>query len=162
MYLSTLKLWNFRKYCEGPNGEPGLEVHFHEGVNVLIGENNSGKTAIVDAMLSNTSKNVSVYGHSLGGGLMQFACAGNSTTRVHGYGYNSAGLSASTCGILSKRGAYVQLNNIVFINASTDIVSKIGTFLGERVSVDTAGVNMMGAHKIETLNIKINTPMLYC
>ena len=41
---------------------------------------------IVDAMLSNTSKNVSVYGHSLGGGLMQFACAGNSTTRVHGYG----------------------------------------------------------------------------
>lgn len=50
MYLSTLKLWNFRKYCEGPNGEPGLEVHFHEGVNVLIGENDSGKTAIVDAI----------------------------------------------------------------------------------------------------------------
>lgn len=40
--------------------------------------------------------------------------------------------------------------------------SKIGTFLGERVSVDMAGVNMMGAHKIETLNMKINTPMLYC
>ena len=50
MYLSTLKLWNFRKYCEGPNGEPGLAVHFHEGVNVLIGENDSGKTAIVDAI----------------------------------------------------------------------------------------------------------------
>ena len=50
MYLSTLKLWNFRKYCEGPNGEPGLMVHFHEGVNVLIGENDSGKTAIVDAI----------------------------------------------------------------------------------------------------------------
>lgn len=50
MYLSTLKLWNFRKYCEGPNGEPGLVVHFHDGVNVLIGENDSGKTAIVDAI----------------------------------------------------------------------------------------------------------------
>ena len=50
MYLSTLKLWNFRKYCEGPDGKPGLEVHFHEGVNVLIGENDSGKTAIVDAI----------------------------------------------------------------------------------------------------------------
>lgn len=50
MYLSTLKLWNFRKYCEGPNGEPGLMVNFHEGVNVLIGENDSGKTAIVDAI----------------------------------------------------------------------------------------------------------------
>ena len=50
MHLSTLKIWNFRKYCEGPNGEPGLVVHFHEGVNVLIGENDSGKTAIVDAI----------------------------------------------------------------------------------------------------------------
>lgn len=50
MYLSTLKLWNFRKYCEGPNGEPGLVVRFHEGVNVLVGENDSGKTAIVDAI----------------------------------------------------------------------------------------------------------------
>ncbi len=50
MYLETLKLWNFRKYCAGDNNEPGLEVHFHEGVNVLIGENDSGKTAIVDAI----------------------------------------------------------------------------------------------------------------
>lgn len=50
MYLSTLKLWNFRKYVEKPDGKPGLEVHFHEGVNVLIGENDSGKTAIVDAI----------------------------------------------------------------------------------------------------------------
>lgn len=29
MYLSTLKLWNFRKYSEGPDGKPGLVVHFH-------------------------------------------------------------------------------------------------------------------------------------
>ena len=50
MYLSTLRLWNFRKYGEGSEGKPGLEVHFHEGVNVLIGENDSGKTAIVDAI----------------------------------------------------------------------------------------------------------------
>ena len=50
MYLSTLKIWNFRKYVEGANGAPGLEVHFHDGVNVLIGENDSGKTAIVDAI----------------------------------------------------------------------------------------------------------------
>ena len=50
MYLSTLKIWNFRKYGEGLDGEPGLEVHFYEGVNVLIGENDSGKTAIVDAI----------------------------------------------------------------------------------------------------------------
>ena len=50
MYLSTLKLWNFRKYGEGADGTPGLVIHFHKGVNVLVGENDSGKTAIVDAI----------------------------------------------------------------------------------------------------------------
>lgn len=50
MYLSTLKLWNFRKYSEGPNEAPGIEISFNKGVNVLIGENDSGKTAIVDAI----------------------------------------------------------------------------------------------------------------
>jgi putative ATP-dependent endonuclease of OLD family len=50
MYLSKLKLWNFRKYSTGKNGTPGLEINFHEGLNVLIGENDSGKTAIVDAI----------------------------------------------------------------------------------------------------------------
>lgn len=50
MYLSILRLWNFRKYCALADGKPGLEIHFQEGVNVLIGENDSGKTAIVDAI----------------------------------------------------------------------------------------------------------------
>ncbi len=50
MYLSILRLWNFRKYCVGTGDSPGLEVHFHEGLNVLIGENDSGKTAIIDAI----------------------------------------------------------------------------------------------------------------
>lgn len=55
MYLSELKLWNFRKYgtketVEFEQSEPGLTVHFHEGVNVIIGKNDSGKTAIVDAI----------------------------------------------------------------------------------------------------------------
>lgn len=50
MYLSILKLWNFRKYHAAADEKPGLEIHFQEGVNVLIGENDSGKTAIVDAI----------------------------------------------------------------------------------------------------------------
>ena len=40
----------FQEILRRPNGEPGLVVNFHEGVNVLIGENDSGKTAIVDAI----------------------------------------------------------------------------------------------------------------
>lgn len=58
MYLSELKLWNFRKFGGGgdiiTNGnkirKADLEVPFQNGLNVLIGENDSGKTAIIDAV----------------------------------------------------------------------------------------------------------------
>ncbi|GHV49093.1 hypothetical protein FACS1894181_06980 [Bacteroidia bacterium] len=54
MYLHELKLWNFRKYgIKGDtfeSSEPGLKVQFNQGVNVLVGENDSGKTTIVDAI----------------------------------------------------------------------------------------------------------------
>lgn len=53
MYLQNIKLWNFRKY--GSNEvfdltSPNLNLNFTKGVNVLIGENDSGKTAIIDAI----------------------------------------------------------------------------------------------------------------
>lgn len=54
MYLQKLKISNFRKY--GINGRtfdtalPGIEVQFNKGLNVLIGENDSGKTSIIDAI----------------------------------------------------------------------------------------------------------------
>jgi putative ATP-dependent endonuclease of OLD family len=58
MYLSELKLWNFRKYGNGQSiytsektlRQPDLTVPFVKGINVLIGENDSGKTAIIDAI----------------------------------------------------------------------------------------------------------------
>lgn len=54
MYLSCVKLWNFRKF--GKDGEeidlakPHLSVPFTQGVNLLVGENDAGKTAVVDAL----------------------------------------------------------------------------------------------------------------
>ena len=62
MYLREIKLWNFRKF--GSENSvfqeieddkialriPDLVVPFTKGLNVLIGENDSGKTAIVDAV----------------------------------------------------------------------------------------------------------------
>lgn len=52
MYIKTLKLWNFRKYgfLNDLNRDPDLTVPFNKGLNVLIGENDSGKTAILDAI----------------------------------------------------------------------------------------------------------------
>lgn len=52
MYISELKLWNFRKYGDTifDIAHPHLVVPFKRGMNVLIGENDSGKTAIIDAL----------------------------------------------------------------------------------------------------------------
>lgn len=53
MYLSNLKLWNFRKFGKDNNFDlniPHLIVNFNKGLNVLIGENDSGKSAIIDAI----------------------------------------------------------------------------------------------------------------
>lgn len=56
MFLSELKIWNFRKYgCgeldpETNKVKPGLHVTFNSGLNLIVGENDSGKTAIIDAI----------------------------------------------------------------------------------------------------------------
>jgi len=52
MYISELRLWNFRKYGndEWDLTKPHLVVPFNSGTNVLIGENDSGKSAIIDAI----------------------------------------------------------------------------------------------------------------
>lgn len=49
MIISQLSLSNFRKFKCIENA-PGLIVTFHKGLNALIGENDSGKTAIIDAI----------------------------------------------------------------------------------------------------------------
>lgn len=43
MYISDLYIVNFRKYEK-------LDVKFNKDLNVIVGENNSGKTAIIDAI----------------------------------------------------------------------------------------------------------------
>lgn len=43
MYLEQFKIKNFRTIDD-------LSLTFNKGLNILIGENNSGKTAIVDAL----------------------------------------------------------------------------------------------------------------
>lgn len=49
MIISDLKIYNFRRF-KSVNGAPGLHITFHKGLNALIGENDSGKTAVVDAL----------------------------------------------------------------------------------------------------------------
>lgn len=50
MIVSELKLYDFRCFGSVKCGELGFSVTFHQGLNALIGENDSGKTAIIDAL----------------------------------------------------------------------------------------------------------------
>ena len=51
MYLAQINIWNFRKYgCDNISENPGLSVNFNKGLNLLVGENDSGKTTIVDSI----------------------------------------------------------------------------------------------------------------
>ena len=55
MYLSNLKLWNFRTFgCSETlpieTAQPHLNLVLNPGLNVLIGENDAGKSAIIDAI----------------------------------------------------------------------------------------------------------------
>ncbi|SHN24205.1 ATP-dependent nuclease [Gracilibacillus kekensis] len=50
MYLKQLSLSNFRQFGVNENEEPGVTVDFNPNMNVLVGENDSGKTAIIDAI----------------------------------------------------------------------------------------------------------------
>ncbi|MEK5476122.1 AAA family ATPase [Paenibacillus sp. FSL R5-0407] len=50
MYLDTVNIWNWRKFGERDSGEPGMTVTFNPHLNVIVGENDSGKTTIIDAV----------------------------------------------------------------------------------------------------------------
>ena len=45
MYIKQISIKNFRVFDEN-----GIDVVFNKGVNAIIGENNSGKSALVDAI----------------------------------------------------------------------------------------------------------------
>ncbi|HMU59600.1 MAG TPA: AAA family ATPase [Chitinophagaceae bacterium] len=54
MYLENLKIWNFRKFGVKLNNDnsfsPAIDINFNKNLNLLVGENDSGKTAIIDAI----------------------------------------------------------------------------------------------------------------
>lgn len=50
MYLKKIELTNFRQFGLENDNEPGLSVEFTPDLNILVGENDSGKTAVIDAI----------------------------------------------------------------------------------------------------------------
>jgi putative ATP-dependent endonuclease of OLD family len=52
VYISRIRLWNFRRFGSSnfDINSPNLDLVLQKGINVLVGENDSGKSAIVDAI----------------------------------------------------------------------------------------------------------------
>jgi len=51
MYLAKLNIWNFRKFGYAKlDGPPKVSIDFKKGLNLIVGENDSGKTTIIDAI----------------------------------------------------------------------------------------------------------------
>jgi putative ATP-dependent endonuclease of the OLD family len=50
MFLKSISLTNFRQFGIKNDGSPAITVLFNPNFNVLVGENDSGKTAIIDAI----------------------------------------------------------------------------------------------------------------
>ena len=47
MFLSQLTIKNFRQFGAQT---PSFSIEFHKGVTALVGENDAGKTAVIDAI----------------------------------------------------------------------------------------------------------------
>ncbi|MDN3451554.1 AAA family ATPase [Planococcus sp. APC 3906] len=50
MYLKNISLTNFRKFNAGKENQPAITIDFNPNFNILVGENDSGKTAVIDAV----------------------------------------------------------------------------------------------------------------
>ncbi|WP_145949552.1 ATP-dependent endonuclease [Paenibacillus sp. Y412MC10] len=57
MYLEKVCIWNWRKYGLSDAFNPSIEIVLNKYLNVLVGENDSGKTAIIDAIKAGLSTN---------------------------------------------------------------------------------------------------------
>ena len=125
---------NFGQYFCGPN----LPYLYAWGIldSILLGK--SHRDGFKDSR-------VEVYGHSLGGGMMQYAVANHPSDIVSGYGYNSAGLGGKTIESMQ----HFNVSKITHLYLPYDFVFMIpGCFqLGWAVKIAGSPViNLLKAH----------------
>lgn len=102
---------------------------------------------------------IKVVGHSLGGGLMQYACTAIDDMRINGTGFNSAGLSTYSCYTLTGERIKRNKNRIQHVCAVSDPVSKIGKQIGTVYQIDTRHEI---SHSINDLNGILNRRKISC
>lgn len=87
-----------------------------------------------------------VVGHSLGGGLMQFAVAGLNDSKVEGVGFNSAGLSDMTNHLLHGKSGCIYHFHLKY-----DQVFLIGHQLGGCFDMSHEVYDPITAHRLSTM-----------
>lgn len=92
---------------------------------------------------------IEVYGHSLGGGLMQFSVACNRDKSVRGYGYNSAGIDLVNANYF----VYGDIPTIWHLYRRYDYVFKIPGTVQLGKSVASLGIDpkLITAHFISSI-----------
>ena len=104
-------------------------------------------------MNSKPNKRIIVCGHSLGGGLSQFAVAAATAAgykNIEAFGYNSAGLSDDTLNVIDHISSGIKkFSNIYHICHISDIVSRIGYLLGDCYLIGKR--SQVLSHKLDTI-----------
>ena len=100
-----------------------------------------------------------VFGHSLGGGLMQYSCAALNCKMLHVYGYNSAGLSDNTIKTIPDYDKDNLVCKVVHICALHDPVSRLGQQIG--VVKHVKSKRGWFAHSLDNLNKSLNGQAKY-
>ena len=90
-----------------------------------------------------------VCGHSLGGGLMQYAVASMNKEDITGYGYNSAGLSSKNVNRLDP----IEYDKIFHLYQPNDVVFTLSSCkqLGKSVKMGTVVTSRCKAHCLDTM-----------
>lgn len=104
------------------------------------------------------TKQINVYGHSLGGGLSQFAVAAaiaHGDGNIFAYGYNSAGLSKGSIVVIKNTKA--SYDNIFHLFHESDIIWKYGSQLGRCYIIGhNKQDKWIHCHGIDTLISELN------
>lgn len=117
-----------------------------------------GLASKVRQQLQDGRSSLRIIGHSLGGGLMQFAVSGLQDFHTHGYGYNSAGLGRATLTLLPQPVPHFNINHF---RVRHDIVMATGFQQGMVIQLSEPELDWLEAHRTATLR-KILHNMQVC
>ena len=117
-------------------------------------------TGLLKDIMTMIKGDIWVVGHSLGGGLMQFACVAMNDFRIKGIGYNSAGLSSYSLKALTASRIRNMEYNIKQIRSCTDYISCMGTQIGKDMQFVDTTINR--SHSLDDLIMAMNGELISC